>query len=253
VQILADSHGNVIHLHDRDCSVQRRYQKLIEEAPASAVPATVRTELAEAAVSLARALDYVGAATVEFLYDADQESFSFLEVNTRVQVEHPVTEVVTGIDVVREQLRIAGGQPLSVRQDEIEVRGHAVECRINAEAAGRGFAPSPGVIEGWVAPQGSDIRVDTHCFPGYTVPTNYDSLLAKLICFGVDRDAAIETTRRALDRFEITGINSTVDFHREVLRHPDFRWNRVNTRWVEQELLPTWTSGAASITMNGAA
>jgi acetyl-CoA carboxylase biotin carboxylase subunit len=253
VQILADSHGNVIHLHDRDCSVQRRYQKLIEEAPASAVPATVRAELAEAAVSLARALDYVGAATVEFLYDADQESFSFLEVNTRVQVEHPVTEVVTGIDVVREQLRIAGGQPLSVRQDEIEVRGHAVECRINAEAAGRGFAPSPGVIEGWVAPQGSDIRVDTHCFPGYTVPTNYDSLLAKLICFGVDRDAAIETTRRALDRFEITGINSTVDFHREVLRHPDFRWNRVNTRWVEQELLPTWTSGAASITMNGAA
>jgi acetyl-CoA carboxylase, biotin carboxylase subunit len=253
VQILADSHGNVVHLFDRDCSVQRRYQKLIEEAPASAVPGAVRARLAEAALALGRALDYVGAATVEFLYDADREVFSFLEVNTRVQVEHPVTEMVTGIDIVREQLRIADGRPLSVRQDEIEVRGHAIECRINAEAAARGFMPSPGRIDSWVAPAGSSVRVDSHCFPGYVVPANYDSLLAKLICSGPDRDTAVDTMRRALDRFTVTGIDSTVDFHKAVLWHPDFGWNRLNTRWVEREFLPAWTDRAAPAATNGAA
>jgi acetyl-CoA carboxylase, biotin carboxylase subunit len=250
VQILADAQGNVVHLHDRDCSIQRRYQKLVEEAPASAVPRQVRTELADAAVTLARALDYVGAATVEFLYDADRESFSFLEINTRVQVEHPVTEMVTGIDIVREQLRIAAGRPLSFRQDDIEPRGHALECRINAEDAARDFMPGPGRIETWVPPVGSALRVDTHCFPGYTVPANYDSLLAKLICHGPDREVAIDTMERALDRFTITGVPSTVGFHRGVLRHADFRWGRINTRWVEQVLLPTWTASAAA---NGAA
>jgi acetyl-CoA carboxylase, biotin carboxylase subunit len=238
VQILADGHGNVVHLYDRDCSVQRRYQKLVEEAPASAVPDPVRARLADAAVALAKALDYVGAATVEFLYDADTGDFSFLEINTRVQVEHPVTEVVTGVDIVREQLRVAAGEPLSIRQEDVTVRGHAIECRINAESAARGFAPSPGRIERWVPPQGERVRVDSHCYPGYPVPANYDSLLAKLICHGADRAEAIETTRRALDRFTIDGVESTVDFNRFVLGHQDFRWDRQNTRWVDQ----IWTT-----------
>jgi acetyl-CoA carboxylase biotin carboxylase subunit len=241
VQILADNYGNVVHLGDRDCSIQRRHQKLIEEAPAVVVSGAVRTALAEAAVALCRALDYQGAATVEFLVDRDSDTFSFLEINTRLQVEHPVTEMVTGIDVVREQLSIAAGRRLSLRQDDVTVRGHAIECRLNAEDARAGFLPTPGTITGWVPPQGVDVRVDSHCYPGYTIPPNYDSLLAKLIVRGDDRAGAVDTLSRALDRFRIEGIATTIDFHCAVARHGAFRANRISTRWVESEFMPSWT------------
>ncbi len=259
VQILADRYGNLVHLGDRDCSYQRRYQKLLEEAPASAVPAEVRNQLAEAALTLAEALGYVGAGTVEFLVDQDRDTFAFLEVNTRVQVEHPVTEMVTGVDIVREQLRVAGGEQLSIKQKDVELRGHAIECRINAESAARGFIPVPGRIEEWVAPQGADVRVDTHCYPGYVIPPYYDSLLAKLVCRGTDRAAAIDVLERALRRFRVTGIETTLPFHQALTSHPDFRANRVNTRWVEEVFLPRFDPDGCpmtvtrSTTLNGAA
>ena len=191
VQLLGDHHGTIVHLGDRDCSVQRRYQKVVEEAPAAALTAELHDRLAAAALALGRELGYVGAGTVEFLVDLDRGDFSFLEVNTRVQVEHPVTEVVTGVDIVREQLRIAAGRPLSFRQADVAVRGHAIECRINAESVSAGFAPMPGRIASWLPPEGPGVRLDSHVFAGYEVTPHYDSLLGKLIVSGVDRDAAI--------------------------------------------------------------
>jgi acetyl-CoA carboxylase, biotin carboxylase subunit len=240
VQILADEYGNVIHLGDRDCSCQRRSQKLVEEAPASAVSPDLRDELAHAAVVLAQGLKYVGAGTVEFLVDQDRQSYTFLEINTRIQVEHPVTEMVTGVDIVREQLRIAGGKPLSIDQGDVRIRGHAIECRINAEDPLRGFVPTPGRVTEWVPPQGGDIRVDTHCYPGYLIPQHYDSLLGKLIVRGNDRAAAVDLLERSLARFRVSGVSTTLALHRALVTHPDFRGNRVNTRWVEYELLPGW-------------
>jgi acetyl-CoA carboxylase biotin carboxylase subunit len=246
VQVLADSHGNLIHLGDRDCSVQRRHQKLVEEAPAAGVPAGVRAALADAALTLCKALDYRNAATVEFLVDQDTDAFSFLEINTRLQVEHPVTETVTGIDIVREQLTIAAGRPLSVRQTDVAIRGHAIECRINAEDARCDFLPSPGEVARWVPPQGTDIRLDTHCYPGYRIPPNYDSLLGKLIVRGGDRAETVERLTRALDRFEVSGVATTLDFHRAVTRHTGFRDNRLNTRWVEATFMPHWSAQTAT-------
>ncbi len=246
VQILADSHGNVIHVGDRDCSYQRRYQKIVEEAPASAVRAELRAQLASAAVTLARGLDYVGAGTVEFLVDQDRDSYAFLEVNARIQVEHPVTEAVCGVDLVREQLRIAGGARLSVRQEDVEIRGHAIECRINAEDPRRGFLPTPGRIVEWSPPLGSDVRVDSHVFAGYEVPPYYDSLIGKLIVHGDDRAAAVHLLGRALDRFRIGGIETTLMLHRALARHPDFRENRINIRWLEQTFLPAWLDPSGS-------
>ena len=184
VQILADTHGSVIHLGERDCSAQRRFQKIVEEAPASALPESLRADICAAATGLATALEYVGAGTVEFLVDVDRGDFSFLEVNTRVQVEHPVTEMVTGVDIVREQLRIAAGLPLSITQDEVRLTGHAIECRLNAEAVTTDhtgaaiFLPTPGRIERWTMPEGAGVRVDTHCFDGWTVVPHYDSMIA---------------------------------------------------------------------------
>jgi acetyl-CoA carboxylase, biotin carboxylase subunit len=242
VQVLADSHGGVIHLGERDCSAQRRYQKLIEEAPASALPDRLRTKLCDAATALARALDYSGAGTVEFLVDVDREDFFFLEVNTRVQVEHPVTEMVTGIDIVREQLRVASGLPLSVTQDQVRLNGHAIECRINAELPEAGFLPSPGPIERWTPPQGAGVRVDSHCHDGYVVGAHYDSLVAKLICWGEDRGAAIERIDRALARLRVDGIATTIPFQRAMVRQGDFRQERINTRWVEDAFMPAWTA-----------
>ena len=240
VQVLGDTHGNVIHLGERDCSAQRRYQKLVEEAPASALPGHVREGLCDAATKLARSLDYVGAGTVEFLVDADREDFFFLEINTRVQVEHPVTEMITGVDIVREQLRVAADLPLSVDQDEVRLRGHAIECRINAEAPEHGFLPSPGRITRWTPPLGAGIRVDSHCHDGYEVGANYDSMVAKLICFAEDRRAAIDLMDRALARFGVEGIDTTIPFQRALIRHGDFRENHINTRWVEETFLPSW-------------
>jgi acetyl-CoA carboxylase biotin carboxylase subunit len=234
-----------VHLGDRDCSVQRRHQKLIEEAPAIAIRTEVRAALADAALTLCEALNYRGAATVEFLVDQDTDTFSFLEINTRLQVEHPVTEAVTGVDIVRSQLRIAAGQPLTFRQIDVRMTGHAIECRLNAENARAGFLPSPGRLDRWAAPVGTEVRIDTHCYAGYVVPPNYDSLLAKLIVRGADRGSSIDALERALNHFVVEDVATTIDFHRAVVRDWAFRANRIRTRWVESDFMPRWTSGAA--------
>lgn len=239
VQVLADMHGSVVHLGERDCSAQRRYQKLVEEAPATAVPLEVRQALRESAVELARALDYVGAGTVEFVVDAESGGYAFLEVNTRVQVEHPVTEMVTGIDIVRAQLQIAGGQPLPFTQDDVRFEGHAVEVRVNAEDPFRGFAPGPGTVTRWVEPVGGGLRIDTHCFGGYHVPPHYDSLLAKVIAHGADREQALRRLDRGLRRLVIEGMPTTVPMSLAVIEAAEFRAGTHHTRWVEQELMPS--------------
>jgi len=237
IQILGDAHGNVVHLGERDCSVQRRYQKLIEESPSPVVDSGLRERLAGYAIALARRVDYQGAGTVEFVYDEDTREAYFLEMNTRIQVEHPVTEMVTGRDLVVEQIRIAAGKPLSFIQDEIALRGHAIECRINAEDPEHNFAPGPGHIRSWSTPVESHVRIDSHCFSGYFVPPYYDSLLAKVIVHGGDRREAIARMERALAQMEVTGVPTTLSFHRAVLAHADFRDGRVGTRWVEERFL----------------
>jgi acetyl-CoA carboxylase biotin carboxylase subunit len=237
VQVLADGPGRAIHLGDRDCTLQRRYQKLVEEAPAADLPPELQRDIRAAAVALIGALDYRGAATCEFLVDVERATWSFLEVNARLQVEHPVTELVTGIDVVREQLRIAAGDGLSIAQDDVQLRGHAIEARINAERPRDGFAPSPGVLTRWAAPVGSYVRVDTACFPGWTVAPWYDSLLAKLIAWGEDRPTALARLRHALDHIVVEGVETTAPFVAELLDHPDVQSGDVHTRWIEDELL----------------
>ncbi|MGY0541497.1 acetyl-CoA carboxylase biotin carboxylase subunit [Nocardioides sp. YJ-D4] len=244
VQVLADTHGNVCHLGERDCSTQRRYQKIIEEAPASGLPEELAESIRTAAVELARALGYVGAGTVEFLVDARTHRFVFLEVNARVQVEHPITEEITGIDIVREQLRIARGEPLSFTQGDVRLDGHAIECRINAENARADFLPTPGRIERWTVPQGTGVRIDTYAQDGATVAPWYDSLVAKVIVHAADRDAAVALMRRTLDGIEVEGISTTADIHRSILAHPDFAREPVTTRWVEEEFLPSWAPQA---------
>jgi acetyl-CoA carboxylase biotin carboxylase subunit len=241
VQVLADAAGTVVHLGHRDCTLQRRYQKLIEEAPAVGLPAELERAIVDAATRLIGALAYQGAATCEFLVDAERNTHAFLEINARLQVEHPVTEMVTGIDIVREQLRIAGGAPLSFGQDDVEVRGHAIEVRINAERPEDGFLPAPGRLARWVAPIGADVRVDTACYPGWSVPPHYDSLLAKVIAYGADRGAALQRIDHALRHLRVEGVPTTTGFALDVLHHPDVAAGRVHTRWLEDELLPSWT------------
>jgi acetyl-CoA carboxylase biotin carboxylase subunit len=248
VQVLGAPGGEVVHVGHRDCTLQRRYQKLIEEAPAYGLPDALDAEIKESSRRLIAALDYEGAATCEFLVDPDRGSAGFLEINARLQVEHPVSEMVTGVDVVREQLRIAGGEGLSVSQEEIEVRGHAIEVRINAESPARDFAPSPGTLTQWAAPQGTGVRVDTACFPGWTIAPHYDSLLAKLIVAGPDREAALERTRRALRHFHVEGVETTAGFALDLLEHPDVVAGRVHTRWVEEEFMPSWTPSTGEST-----
>ncbi len=237
IQVLGDVHGNVVHLGERECSTQRRHQKLTEEAPSPAVDPRLRAELGEAAIRLARLVNYHGAGTVEFVLDEVSQRYYFLEMNTRIQVEHPVTEMVTGRDLVAEQIRIVAGALLSFRQDEIVIEGHAIECRINAEDAERGFAPSPGRLDVWQPPEGEHVRVDTHCYSGYVVPPFYDSLLAKLVVRGADRAAALARMREALEQFVVAGVRTTIPFHRRVLAHADFDGGRVTTRWVEEQFL----------------
>ncbi|MCA1647187.1 MAG: acetyl-CoA carboxylase biotin carboxylase subunit [Chloroflexi bacterium] len=234
VQVLGDRFGLVVHLGERDCSVQRRYQKVVEEAPAEFVPETVREELRTAAAHFARTLHYQNAGTVEFIYDVDAQRFYFLEMNTRIQVEHPVTEMVTGLDLVQLQLKVADGQALPLSQDEVRLTGHAIECRITAEAAFEGFRPSPGVITDWMAPGGPYVRMDSHCYAGCVVPPYYDSLLGKLIVWGPDRGVALERLARALDTLRIGGIETTVPFLRGLVQHPDFRRGAITTRWLEE-------------------
>ncbi len=232
-QILGDQHGNVIHLGERDCSVQRRHQKLIEEAPSPAVTPELRAEMGGAAVRGAKAIEYVGAGTIEMLLDVDG-SFYFMEMNTRIQVEHPVTEMLTGVDLVKEQIRVASGEPLSVLELPA-LRGHVIECRINAEDPSRNFQPSPGRIDSFHPPGGPGVRLDTHVYAGYTVPPFYDSLLAKLICQGRTREEAITRMRVALDSFIIEGVTTTAPFLGRVMQHPSFVSGDVDTKFLERE------------------
>jgi acetyl-CoA carboxylase biotin carboxylase subunit len=233
LQILGDRHGNLIHLGERDCSVQRRHQKLIEESPSPAVTPELRARLGEAALIGARAIDYVGAGTMEFLLD-ETGDFYFMEMNTRLQVEHPVTEWVTGLDLVAEQIRAAAGEKLSVRQDQVQLRGHSIECRINAEDPDHNFRPSPGRVEFLHFPGGPGVRVDSHLYQGYRIPTQYDSMIGKIIVWAEDRPAAVARMRGALTELVVDGLKTTVPFHLRVLDHPAFQAGDVNTRFLER-------------------
>jgi len=236
VQILADRFGNVVHLGERDCSIQRRHQKLLEESPSPALGNDLRIKMGEAAVAAAKSINYEGAGTVEFLLDR-QGNFYFMEMNTRIQVEHPVTEIVTGMDLISEQLRIAGGEKLQLSQEEIKIEGHAIECRINAEDPSHNFRPSPGKITGWLPPGGPGVRVDSHVYTGYDIPPFYDSLIGKLIVWGKDREAALKRMERALNECAVTGITTTIDFHLKLLKREEFIKGDVHTKFVEQEML----------------
>lgn len=237
IQVLADTHGNVVHLGERDCSVQRRHQKLIEESPSPVVDPALRDRLGSAAVALSRRVSYRGAGTVEFIVDEDSSDFYFLEMNTRIQVEHPVTEMVTGVDLVAEQIRIAAGHPLSITQDELRISGHSIECRINAENPDKDFAPSPGRITRWEPPSGAGIRLDTHCHEGAMISPYYDSMIAKLIVHAPDRASAIDRMICALEEFRIEGVDTTMSISRAILNDPAFRDRGVTTRWLEEEFL----------------
>ena len=234
VQVLGDRFGKVVHLGERDCSLQRRHQKLIEEAPAPAIADALRAHIRRAAVRLAANIRYENAGTVEFIVDQDAGTYYFLEMNTRIQVEHPVTETITGIDLVQEQFRVAGGEPLRFSQSEVSFRGHAIECRINAELPHEGFRPSPGRIVQWIPPEGPNIRLDSHCYAGYAVPVFYDSMLGKLIVYGSDRMQAVERMQRALRQFLVSGVGTTLPFLEFALGHPEFVAGRVNTRLVDE-------------------
>lgn len=240
IQIMADAHGNFVHLGERECSTQRRYQKLIEEAPSPSLNEETRLKLGTYALELARSVSYQGAGTVEFIMDEEAGEFYFLEMNTRIQVEHPITEMITGLDLVAEQIRVACGLPLSFTQEDVALKGHAIECRINAENPLKGFIPSPGTISVWEQPEFDGLRIDTHCSAGSRIPPFYDSLIAKVIVHDVNRERAIEKMLRALSELKIQGPATTTDFHRGVLSHDDFRAARVTTRWVEETFIPQW-------------
>jgi acetyl-CoA carboxylase biotin carboxylase subunit len=232
-QIMGDRHGNIVHLGERDCSVQRRHQKLIEEAPSPAVTQKMREEMGEAAVRGAKSIDYVGAGTIEMLLNEDN-SFYFMEMNTRIQVEHPVTEMLTGYDLVKEQIRVAAGEKLSIKMP-VERRGHVIECRVNAEDPARNFQPSPGRIDVFHPPGGPGVRLDTHVYAGYTVPPFYDSLLAKLICQGRDRPEALKRMQVALESFIVEGVTTTIPFLARVMANKTFQSGKVDTRFLERE------------------
>ncbi|PKQ16197.1 MAG: acetyl-CoA carboxylase biotin carboxylase subunit [Actinobacteria bacterium HGW-Actinobacteria-7] len=236
IQVLADTHGNAVHLYERDCSIQRRHQKLMEESPSPALSDELRTQMGEAAIKLVRHVGYVNAGTVEFLLDMDGR-FYFMEMNTRVQVEHPVTEQVTGVDIISEQLRIAAGLPMKhAHQEDVVLRGHAIEFRINAEDPAHNFRPHPGLIDLFNAPGGLGVRVDSHVYSGYRVPATYDSLLGKLIVWAETRQEAIARAHRALDEFIVTGIPTTIPFHLKVLDNEAFIRGEVYTDFVETEM-----------------
>lgn len=241
VQIFGDGE-NFVHFFERECSLQRRRQKVWEEAPAFLLPAPIREALCDSAVALARSVNYRGAGTVEYLYDEDTQEFYFIEVNTRIQVEHPVTEMITGIDLVQEMFKVAGGAKLSVTQDQIKVRGHAIECRINAEDPARGFMPAPGRIETLVEPQGEGIRFDTMLYEGYTIPPFYDSLLGKLIVWAEDRDACLTKLKSALEGLQVVGVPTTIPLHLALASDPHVKRGDYHTRfletWLETQFAP---------------
>jgi acetyl-CoA carboxylase, biotin carboxylase subunit len=245
IQIIGDQHGNIVHLGERECSTQRRHQKLIEEAPSPAITAAQRAAMGQCALRLARNVCYFGAGTVEFVVDARDNKFYFLEMNTRIQVEHPVTEMITGRDLVAEQIRVAAGLPLSFTQEQVSLNGHAIECRLNAEDPERNFLPRPGLITAWKAPAGAGIRLDSHCYAGYTVPPYYDSMIGKLIVHAPTRAEAIAKMSAALSDLQVQGVTTTAAFHQAVLADADFAAGHVTTRWVEETFLPARKARAA--------
>ncbi|QHE52915.1 acetyl-CoA carboxylase biotin carboxylase subunit [Pontibacillus sp. HMF3514] len=235
IQILADNHGNAIHLGERDCSIQRRLQKLIEETPSPAIDSELREEMGQAAVKAAQAVNYSGAGTVEFIFDKKQRRFYFMEMNTRIQVEHPVTEMVTGVDLIKEMVRIANNEKLSFTQDEIKFEGWSIECRINAENPSKNFMPTPGRVEMYLPPGGFGVRVDSAAYPGWMIPPYYDSMVAKLITYGNTREEAMDRMKRALDEFVIEGpgVHTTIPFHRKMMEHEVFRSGDFNTNFLD--------------------
>jgi acetyl-CoA carboxylase biotin carboxylase subunit len=236
-QVLADQYGNVVHLGERDCSIQRRHQKLLEEAPSPVVTPEIRERIGNIILKAVRKIGYEGVGTIELLCDNDM-NFYFMEMNTRIQVEHPVTELITGIDLIKEQIRVAMGEPLRIIQDDVQLRGHAIECRINAEDPDRNFMPCPGTIDGYVTPGGPGVRVDSHVYSGYKVPPYYDSLLSKLIVWGADRDEAIARMKRALNEYAITGLKTTIPFHQKLMDNSNFKAGKeVYTDFIERNAL----------------
>ncbi len=235
-QILADQYGNTIHLGERDCSLQRRNQKVIEEAPCGIMTDALRKKMGDAALKAARAVDYVNAGTVEFLLDKSGD-FYFIEMNTRIQVEHPITEAVTGVDLIKAQIKIAFGEKLEMRQEDLVINGHAIECRINAEDPTKNFRPSPGQIEDLFIPGGYGVRMDSHVYSGYVIPPTYDSMIGKLIVWAQTRDEAIDRMKRALDELVITGISNNIEFQREILNNKLFVENKIDTSFIEREIL----------------
>jgi acetyl-CoA carboxylase biotin carboxylase subunit len=233
IQVLSDGQGNAIHLGERDCSMQRRHQKVVEEAPAPGITPRMRKKIGQRCVDACNKMKYRGAGTFEFLFQDDE--FYFIEMNTRVQVEHPVTEMITGVDIIKEQLYIASGEKLRYKQSDIEISGHAIECRINAEDA-KTFMPSPGKIERYHPPGGPGIRIDTHIYGGYTVPPHYDSMIGKLIAYGCNRDVAIARMQGALDEIDITGIKTNIDLHREIMADSAFQAGGTNIHYLEKKL-----------------
>ncbi|BBD56720.1 acetyl-CoA carboxylase biotin carboxylase subunit [Planktothrix agardhii] len=233
IQILADNYGNVIYLGERDCSIQRRHQKLLEEAPSSFITPKLRQKMGTAAVKAAKSINYTGAGTVEFLVD-QSGNFYFMEMNTRIQVEHPVTEMITGLDLIAEQIRIAQGEKLLLTQNQVILRGHSIECRINAEDPEHNFRPHPGRISGYLPPGGNGVRIDSHVYTDYEIPPYYDSLIGKLIVWGPDRPTAILRMKRALREFAITGVPTTIGFHQKILENPEFLRGEIYTNFVEK-------------------
>ncbi|MBE6054561.1 MAG: acetyl-CoA carboxylase biotin carboxylase subunit [Clostridium sartagoforme] len=233
-QILGDEHGNIVHLGERDCTIQRRNQKVLEEAPSTILSENLRVEMGKAAINAARAVNYVNAGTIEFLVDK-YGHFYFMEMNTRIQVEHPITEMITAIDIVKEQIKIANGEKLEFSQEDIKIKGHAIECRINAENPSKGFIPSPGKIEFLNLPGGNGIRVDTAVYSGYTIPPTYDSMIAKLISYGKDREEAINKMLRALDEFIIEGIDNNIEFQIDILSNEKFHLGDYDTSFINKE------------------
>ncbi|MBB2482183.1 acetyl-CoA carboxylase biotin carboxylase subunit [Bacillus sp. APMAM] len=234
IQIMADQHGNVIHLGERDCSIQRRLQKLLEETPSPALTSEIREKMGEAAVKAAKAVDYSGAGTVEFIYDYNHQKFYFMEMNTRIQVEHPVTELVTGVDLIKEMIFVAFGKPLSLKQEDVTFNGWAIECRINAENPEKNFMPSAGKINMYLPPGGLGIRVDSAAYPGYTIPPYYDSMIAKVISYGATREEAIARMKRALSEFAVEGVHTTIPFHLKLLENEVFVSGDFNTKFLEK-------------------
>lgn len=234
IQVLADTYGNVIHLGERDCTIQRRLQKLIEETPSPALTPDIRQKMGEASIKAAKAVDYVGAGTIEYIFDRKTKQFYFMEMNTRIQVEHPVTEMVTGVDLIKEQISIAEGNELSIKQDDVELEGWSIECRINAENPFQNFMPSPGKIDIYHTPGGLGVRVDSAAYSGYAIPPYYDSMIAKLVTYGKTRDEAISRMRRALDEFVIEGVHTTIPFHRRIMDHEVFQDGNFNTNFLDE-------------------